>query len=244
MTTFPPLGPTSLQETIPAYLYDQYNDDEDLQAFWAAYNELANQYIYWFANVGLPVYSGPLIVDYLLDWIAQGLYGMARPTLLSGKNRDVGAFNTYAYDTIAFNARKVIGPQAYYVTNDDIFKRILTWHLFKGDGKVFDIRWLKRRVMRFLTGANGTNPNIDNTYQVSVTFGVGGGVTIRLIAGLRRVIGGSMYNRFAFNTCAFNSIRTSFTPYAPLANALTFQEAVNSGALELPFQFTYDVVVD
>ena len=40
---------------------------------------------------------------------------------------------------------------------DDVFKRILTWHFYKGDGKNFSVRWLKRRIWRFLQGANGTD---------------------------------------------------------------------------------------
>ena len=241
--TFPPSEPTSLQQIIPAYLYQEYQDDPDLQAFWAAYNTLAQQYVNWFLQIGLPIYTGPLIVGPLLDWIAQGLYGIARPTLFSGKTKDIGPLNTWPLNSIAFNARKIVGPQTYYVTTDDIFKRVITWLVFRGDGKVFNIRWLKRRVMRFLNGVNGTSYAIDNTYQVSVSFGVDGEVTIRLIGGLRKVTGGALFNRFALNTTAFNAIRTSFTPYAPLANALTFQEAVDAGVLELPFQFDFTVIV-
>ena len=85
--TFPPSEPTSLQQIIPAYLYQEYQDDPDLQAFWAAYNTLAQQYVNWFLQIGLPIYTGPLIVGPLLDWIAQGLYGIARPTPRSGLSR-------------------------------------------------------------------------------------------------------------------------------------------------------------
>lgn len=243
MSDFPPPGPTSLTAIIPAYLYDEYSDDPDLQAFWAAYNTLAQQYLNWFVQIGLPVYTGPLIVGALLDWMAQGLYGIARPALFSGHTKDVGPYNTWAFNTIPFNRLKRVGPQTYYATTDDIFKRVITWLVFKGDGKVFNIRWLKRRVARFLLGFNGTAPNVGQTYQISVTFGVGGEVTIRLISGVRKVVGGALYDRFLFNTMRFNGINTTFEPLTPLANAQTFQEAVDAGVLELPFQFTYDVVI-
>lgn len=242
-TAFPPSGPTSLTTVIPAYPYDEYNDDPDLQAFWAAYNTLAQTYLNWFVRIGLPIYTGPLIAGALLDRIAEGLYGISRPTLFSGRTRDVGPFNTWAFNTIPFDRLKRIGPQNYYVTTDDIFKRVITWLLFKGDGKVFDIRWLKRRVARFLTGVNGTAPNIDQTYQISVTFGVGGEVTIRLISGIRKVTSGALYDRFAFNTMRFNGINTSYEPLTPLADAQTFQEAIQAAVLDLPFQFTYDIVI-
>jgi hypothetical protein len=245
MTKLPPLGPTSLTQVIPAYLYQEYSDDPDLQSFWSAYNTLAQQYLNWFVQFGqiLADYRNPLIIGPLLDWIAQGLYGMARPTLFSSKNKNIGSFNTWAFNTIPYDRLKRIGPQTYYATTDDVFKRVLTWHVFKGDGKVFDIRWLKRRVARFLQCANGTSLNVDQTYQISVTFGVGNQVTIRLISGIRTVLGGALYNRFKFNTMRFNGINTSFMPLAPITFAATFQEAVQSGALELPFQFTYNIVI-
>lgn len=243
MIDFPPLSPTVLPTVIPAYLYKEYDDDPDLQTFWAVYNALAQQYLNWFVQIGLPIYTGPLISGALLDWIAAGLYGISRPTLFSGKTRDVGPYNTWAFNSLPFNRLKRIGPQNYYVTTDDIFKRVITWLLFKGDGKVFDIRWLKRRVGRFLAGYNGTAPNIDQTYQISITFGVNNQVTIRLISGVRKVIGGALYDRFKFGTMRFNGIDTSYSPLTPLANAQVFQDAVNTGTLELPFQFTYNVVI-
>jgi hypothetical protein len=243
LSGFPPDAPATLSQLIPAYLYDEYSDDPNLQAFWTAYNTLAQQYLNWFQQIGLPVYTGPLITGPLLDWIADGLYGISRPTLFSGATRDIGPYNTWAFNTRPFNRLTRIGPQTYYATTDDTFKRVLTWLLFKGDGKVFDVRWLKRRVARFLIGANGTAPNIDQTYQISVTFGIGGEVTVRLISGIRKVVSGALYNRFRFGVMRFNGINTKYTPLTPIANAATFQEAVNSGVLELPFQFTYNIVI-
>lgn len=240
---WPPAGPTGLTKTIPSYLYEEYADDEDLQAFVRGYNAQAQQYVDWFNAIALPVYSGPLIVGGLLDWVAEGLYGLTRPSLSSGLNRNLGPFNTYALNTLALNARKTIGPQNVTATSDDVFKRIITWHWLKGDGKTFDIRWLKRRIMRFLTGPNGTNPNIDQTYQVSITFGVGNQVNITLVTGTRRVIGGAMFNAFGLNTMPFNQLKTTFTGVAPLPNSAILKEAIDSGVLELPFQFTWVVHV-
>ena len=97
--------------------------------------------------------------------------------------------------------------------------------------------------MRFLVGANGTAPNIDQTYQVSVTFGVGNQVNITLVTGERRVTGGALFNAFAPNTVPFNALETTFEPLAPLPNAAILKEAIDSGVLELPFQFTYVVTV-
>lgn len=235
---------TTLQKTIPSYAYTQYADDDDIQGFFAAFNTLAQQYVNTFNALNLPVYTGDLIVGALLDWVALGLYGLARPLLPYGVGKNLGPYNTSAFNSLYFNESKLLGPTTYYATTDDIFKRILTWHLYKGDGKVFNIRWLKRRIMRFLLGVNGTSPDIGNTYQVSVTFGPSGQVNIRIINALRVVAGGAIYNAFAFNTQAFDGLQTTVEQFIPFAAAPTFQAAVQAGVLELPFQFTWIVVFD
>ena len=239
--TFPPSGPTTVQGTIPSYLYQEYSDDDDLQAFVAAYNTIAQTYVNTFNQINLPIYTGPLIVGSLLDWVALGLYGFPRPTLSSGLNRNLGPLNTWALNTLAFNSYKLIGPSNVTVTTDDIFKRIITWNFFKGDGNIFDIRWLKRRIMRFLYGTNGINFNVSQTYQISVTFGIKNQVNINLISGRRTITGGAIFDRFALNTAPFNTIRSFFTPITPLPNAAVFKEALDSGVLQLPFQYDYVV---
>lgn len=229
---------------MKSYLYKQYDDDEHLQAFTDAFNVLVQQnFVDWCVNIGLPVYTGPQISGPLLDWVAAGLYGMTRHALPSGQNQNLGPYNTFLFNQLAYNQQIVIGNQNFYVTTDDIFKRILTWHLYKGDGKVFNIRWLKRRIMRFLFGANGTSYNIDQTYPVSVSFGLNGQVNINIGLGARTVIGGAIYNECAFNECAFNELDTTFTPSPALPFAVILKSAIDSGALELPFQFTYVVNV-
>ncbi len=239
---FPPAGPVTLTRTIPSYLYEQYADDEDLQAFVAAYNALAQQYVAWFAAVGLAVYTSPQIAGSLLDWVAAGLYGMVRPSLSSGMNRDLGPLNTYAFNTLALNARRAVGAQNVTVTTDDIFKRIITWNFYKGDGNEFNVRWLKRRIMRFLIGVDGSAPNVDQTYLISITFGAAGAVSIRIASGSRIVNGGALFDRFAFNSMPYNALRTSFVPGPdPLPYQSVLREAVASGVLQLPFQYRFSV---
>lgn len=231
-----------LTKTIRSYLFLQYSDDDDLQAFVAAYNTMSQEYVDWFNQIGLPIYTGDMISGTLLDWVGAGLYGYTRPVLPSGRNQYRGAFNTYGYATaLGYNALKRIGPPVYYATNDDVYKRCLTWHFYKGDGKVFNVRWLKRRIMRFLVGSN---VNIDVTYQISISFGIGNQVNIIIYNGLRTVTGGALWGRFGYNRAmAYNSIRSKFQQFAPLALASTFKAAIDAGVLELPFQFTYTVVI-
>lgn len=240
--SFPPAGPVTVIKTIPSYLYVQYNDDADLQAFVDAYNTLAQEYVDWFNSVNLPVYTQ--IAGSLLDWVAHGLYGMVRPSLSSGLNLDKGPFNTYALNTLGYNERKNAGPQNVTVTSDDVFKRVMTWNFYKGDGNVINVRWLKRRIMRFMVGANGSAPNIDETYAISVSFGAGGVVSIRLAVGSRIILGGALYNRSGFNSTAFNSLMTRFVPGPnPLPNQQVLKEAIESGVLQLPFQYAFSVAI-
>ena len=240
---FPPPRPTGVTKTIPSYLYKQYDDDEDCQAFVSAFNAMAQQYVDSFNQIELPIYTSPTIVGSLLDWVLTGLYGIPRPSLSSGRNRNIGPFNTYVLNSIAFNTQRVIGPQNVTVVSDDIYKRVATWNFFKGDGKYFDVRWLKRRIMRFLLGVDGADVDVDQTYQVSVTFGVGNQVNITLLTGKRALTGGALFNRFLLNSMAFNTAITVFDPLTPLPNAEILKEAIDSGVLQLPFQFTYVVHV-
>jgi hypothetical protein len=250
---FPPSGPTGLTATLPAYLYQEYTDDDSLQAFVIAYNQLTQEYVDWFNSINLPIYTQPQIYGLLLDWVAGGIYGITRPVLSSGRPLVVGPYNTAYYNQrgAAYNAVERIGPLNVTATSDDVFKRIITWHFYKGDGKYMDTRWLKRRVGRFLFGANGTDYE-GNTYQISVLFGVDGELNITILSGLRTMMmanvfnyvpgivgSGSYYNRRAN---AYNSIASTFAAYAVPAMAVIFQEAVNTGALEMPFQFSPVIV--
>jgi len=240
--TFPPSGPSTLMAIIPAYVYEQYQDDDDIQAWFAALNQLAQIYTTWFATIGLPVYTGPQISGPLLDLVAQGIYGMMRPSLSSGKNRDLGPFNTYGFNELGFNVRKTIGPSDVTVTSDDVFKRIMTWNFYKGDGNVFNVRWLKRRIMRFLIGTDGTAPNIDQTYVISVSLAPPNAIAIRISIGTRTVTGGALFNRIGFNRLAFNTLLTQYvSPPNPPLYAGVFKEAMLSGVLIMPFQYQVSV---
>lgn len=209
-----PPAPVTIQKTIPAYLYVEYNDDDNVQAFIDAYNALTQSYLDWFNTINLPVYTSPTIIGALLDWVAQGLYGYARPVLSSGTSRIRGPLNTFAFNTLPFNGRKNIVSSTITVTTDDIFKRCLTWNFYKGDGKTCSVAWLKRRVMRFLTGVNGTAGTFDNTYPISVGFTSSTQVTISII-----------------------------DPGNYDANVLSaLSEGIASGTLQTPFQFQFNVV--
>jgi hypothetical protein len=247
---FPPLVSGVATGPLKSYLYQQYSDDDDLQAFVSAFNEMQTQYYEWFAHLNPADYTQAHIQGALLDWVALGLYGMARPWLPVGHGSTIGPLNTYAMNTWILNRFAILPPAEFFLTDDDIFKRVLTWHLYKADGDVFNIRWLKRRIERFLTGTDGTGGEThavdpwlapDQTYEVSVTFGVGNIVNINFQTIRRRFIGGALLNTFMLNTRTLNEFDTTSVTFPAVPLAPIFKAAVESGALELPFQFEFTV---
>lgn len=166
---WPPTGPTTVVKTIKAYPYVQYQGDDAVSAFFDAYNIWAQAYTDWFNNLNLPIYTSPPVAGTLLDWVAQGLYGIARPALPTSIGApSEGPVNTFQVNNLTVNGYKPGLPDSYEVVSDDFFRRIITWRFYKGDGKAFSPRWLKRRLNRFLSGANGLNVPNDTTYNVSV----------------------------------------------------------------------------
>jgi hypothetical protein len=243
--SFPPDSPTTLTVVIPSYLYQQYNDDEDLAAFVFIFNQMTQQYVTWFAGSRLPVYAdNPQIIGSLLDFVGEGLYDIKRPVLPAGNVQAKGPLNTYSFNEMALDDYDAGGPTQFYVTDDDLYRRVLTWHLYKGDGKLFDIQWLKRRIMRFLTGADGTPGQTDQTYQVSVTFGANHEVNINLQSTRRfssggAIMGAGLMNEFYLNEYETTSVQIPVSPYVK-----QFKAAVENGTLELPFQFTWIVNIN
>lgn len=251
--TFPPTEVTGLTEVIPSYLYQEYSDDDDLQAFVVAQNALQQNYVDTFNALNLPIYTGNLISGPLLDWVAIGLYGFKRPWIYAQRSFMTGPLNTWGPNTnVALNAVVHSPPRGAVVADDDFYKRALTWHYQKGDGRYFDVRWLKRRIMRFLMGVNGSSPHIDQTNQISVSFGINMEVTIRFVLIIRNVVGGAVPNKFGPNGVTpgkmwgivpINSVVTITQVLPPLPYMTRFAEAMAAGVLELPFQFNYNVVV-
>jgi hypothetical protein len=264
---FPPIGPTGLLKVIPSYLYQEYSDDDDLQAFVAAQNSKQQDYVDTFNALNLPIYTGPLVAGALLDWVGSGLYGYPRPALSTGQPRTVGPLNTWGPAMLPeINDMDVLTPYAVVVTNDDTYRRCLTWHFYKSDGKYFDTRWLKRRVWRFCYGVNGTapdavpegapTPSIADTEQISISLGVHKNVTIRFVLGQRKVMGGAIVNKFGCNgfgpltpdvdefaSIALNDLETSYTPLPPIPFMRVFQEALASGVLETPVPWNFTVTI-
>ncbi len=235
--TFPPSSPTTLQDIIKSYLYVQYNDDDDLQAFVDAYNGMAQTMLDWFNQNNLADYTS--LQGSLLDWVAEGLYGISRPTLTSGTTQAIGTINSFAINSLAINDAENVGAQTYYLTSDDVFKRIITWAFWKGDGKTFNVRWLKRRIMRFLSGTNGGAGQTDNTYQVSVSFSGDNQVNVTILAGIRTYTSGPINSYAIGDVPAINDAVSTYQDFASQQYLPQLLAALAIGALELPVQYIF-----
>jgi len=210
----------TLQTTIPSYLYQEYSDDDALQAFVASYNQLAQTYVSSFNQLNLPIYTQPPVSGAVLDWVAQGLYGIIRPTLAATVYHVAEAFNTYQLNQIPIDGKSTLSTSTFYPVTDDIFRRILTWNLYKGDGRVFSAKWLKKRVARFLLGANGAPLPVADTQSVGVTYtssshivvtiDLGGTITSTLVAILAAAIAQNDCPLPPFYTYSFTTI-----PFVP-----------------------------
>jgi hypothetical protein len=164
-------GPTTLQSVIKSYLYVQFNDDDHLLAMVEAYNAYAQSYIDYLNALNLPIYTSDPVSGALLDWVGTNLYGYPRPGIPIAGKAGEGPYNTYQFNSLTINGDTLGQPSSFTPASDDVYRRVLTWHFYKGDGHQFTTPWLKRRITRFLNGPNGTDilPGAQ-TYDVSVTF--------------------------------------------------------------------------
>jgi hypothetical protein len=225
---------------IQSYLYQQYaydNTTQYIQPFFTAYNTQSQTNLDRINNLNLPIYWG--LSGALLDWVALSLYGFERPVLPQGNSRTLGLYNTNELNEFQYNEEYVLAPQTFYECTDDIFKRCITWNFFKGDGMQFDIQWLKRRVVRFLLG--GANPNIQEHWQISVTFPAEDEVIIHIRQGISSGGEGSLFNTFELDKTPLNT-PTQIVNLIPIDLAPILASAINAGVLQLPVGFTYTVV--
>lgn len=223
----------SLQTVIPSYLYNEYSDDEDLQAFVATYNAMAQGYLDWFNQTPLALYTSPNINGALLDWIGRGIYNVARPAIGSIFTHDMGDMNARVMDGMAMNAFRQLVSGTSTPVSDDLYKRTLTWILYRGDGMQMTLQWLRRRVARFLYGSNGSDISLDELLNVSILQNP-------------KILAGAM-NTGAMNAQPMNQrypeviidpdIMTIIVPNTPIGQQ--FEALFMGGFLPKPFQVNF-----
>ena len=231
---------TSLTTIAPAYLYWQYSDDDDLQAFVISYNSLMQGYLDWFNTTNLADYSSPAISNALLDWVGQGLYGYARPLLITqtvtGNIRGQYGSVFYGKQAYALLTKQIQAGTAVLVS-DDVYKRALTWHLYLGDGKQMSMQWMKRRLARFLYGVDGTDISINELQNIQITFTT----TTKYISAYGTAFYGSLaYGRIKKSSLVNDKIKITL-PNIPLSTQL--KSLIDNKFLEIPFQVNLTVSI-
>ena len=181
-----------LQTIIPSYLYQEYADDVDLQAFVDAYNSLAQSYLDWFNATPLAIYTSPQISGPLLDWTMQGIYGIERPVFSSRTTRYVAGLNSLPLNSIALNGHKYFQSGTATIATDDYYKRVGTWTTYIGDGKYFNVGVLRKKVARFIYGVNGTDITQDQVQTVHIEAGL---LPLPVAPVLSSISGGSIATR-------------------------------------------------
>lgn len=167
--TWPVQSPTTVLKTIPAYPYIQYQDDDNITCFFDAFNIYAQAYVDYMNSLDLPIYTKAPVQGALLDWVAQGLYGISRPGLpISEGSPARGPVNTFTPNSLPVNGFVRGNADDYISVNDDFFRRILTWNLYRGDGEFVSPVWLKRRINRFLYGVDGQDIINNTTFYISI----------------------------------------------------------------------------
>ena len=154
---------------LPSYCYQQFSDDENVVAFFSAVNQLSQGYLSWMNQTPLALYTSPNISGQLLDWIGQGIYGITRPVISTlSTTYTPAALNAVPLDTIAIDGSSFSSSGSAFPANDDFYKRVITWQTYIGDGRVFNAMVLRKRIARFLYGANGTDITVSQAQAVSV----------------------------------------------------------------------------
>ena len=110
-----------LEEIIKSYLYTQYNDDDDIRAFVSAYNALAQDVYTWMLSANLPIFVGGYNAGDQLKWIAEGIYGVKHPILVSSKQTTYGPYNSFTFNQLPFNGRKRVVCADQVFVSDDLF---------------------------------------------------------------------------------------------------------------------------
>lgn len=223
------------QLAVPLYPYLCYVDDDMVSAVMQGISDYGQDYIDSFYTLNLPIYNTKS--GSLLDWVGNNLYGIRRPVFPIGNILTIGEINNTAINELELNKLLTLYPDDFLIATDDIYKRVITWHHYKGDGDLFSIRHLKRRIMRFLT-----NTRVDQTYQISISWGLNNQCNITIYnSGRINLRPSGVINDGELNSFAINEQRTEQISLTQFELAEIFRKGVDLGILELPFQYTYVV---
>ena len=226
-----------LQTVVPAYLYAQYSDDANMQAFVGAFNGLAQGYLDWFNQNPLGVYTNPNMTGQFLDWVGTELYGIPRQVTGSESVSPVGYYGSSAYTELPYADLEVNYSGSSQAVSDDIYKRFLTWNLYLGDGKQMSIPWLIRRIARFLYGVNGADISASEFQNVVIS--------------IPKLSPQGAYGTDFYSGAYYSGLDADQQPakhsylitIPPSSTANAFAALVAAGIIQLPFQINFSISI-
>lgn len=242
-------------QAVPIYPYSQYLDNdpasstyvdpetqENIGTFFAVGNQYLQDVINWFSTINLPVYDG--LSNGTLSWVAAGVYGVTRPSLVVNEvTPPLGALATAALETLSL-AQGTLGVSPVFApVSDDVFKRILTWAIYKGDNKRLNLQWLKRRIARFVgTDTVDTEAISIGLPNRPMAAGPGALATDALETVYLAYFG---LISVPIVTPLDNNISITITTSGAYNKflALTLQSAIQSGIVEMPLGYNFTVTV-
>lgn len=139
------------REELDIFAYDQWQGIPEVVAYFGATKHFTHEIIRELTEKSFSDYFK--FKGDMLDYIALCIYGEMRPAYLnSGDYKAFGALNSLPLNQDPLNSTKVMWDTDGEAVTDEIFRRIITWNFYKGDGRMPSIPWIKRRCKRFLTG--------------------------------------------------------------------------------------------
>lgn len=219
-----------LADIIPAYIYKQYQDDANVLAFAEGINAIAQGYLDWFNGTPLAVYTDPSISGQLLDFVGTNYYGIERPVISTLRTTKAGAWNSESFNAIPFDGFRYSQSGTATPADDDIYKRLLTWYTYRGDGVQMSVEWLRRRIARFVYGTNGSDIDVGLIANISITTNY--------------APPSGPWNTFSLNSMGFNffvgSIRHQLTILVPdTLSGQIFVQLFSAGEIPLPGPLIY-----
>lgn len=155
---------------VKSYVYQQYRDDADIIALFDAYNQIAQDYLKTFLSHSPAIYIDDVWTSGELTYLAWFLWGQRRWYSDYASSIDLeGAIDELPIDWISAGG-SLPKPRQKLLINDDTFRRIMTWNLYRGDGAQFTIPWLKKRIKRWMIGVNGYAPLFGDANEISVNI--------------------------------------------------------------------------
>ncbi|WP_196424728.1 hypothetical protein [Commensalibacter melissae] len=135
------------------YLYLQWKEDDNLDAFVKVHNETTDKYLDEIRKLNIPNYKTKN--GKFLDYVAKNLYGISRKPLLNAQTIVEMGINIDDPNTISPNDAKILSNSFRHEITDIEFRKIIEWNVYREDGFHFTIPWLKRRLSRFLSYSSG-----------------------------------------------------------------------------------------